>query len=69
MKNVKITSLSTIFFVLWSVLYILNDMKVLSLSLVNAVPMSLVIIPISLFMRPATVWKEKENNICLLYLI
>lgn len=44
MKNVKITSLSTIFFVLWSVLYILNDMKVLSLSLVNAVPMSLVII-------------------------
>ena len=44
MKNVKITSLSTVFFVLWSVLYILNDMKVLSLSLVNAVPMSLVII-------------------------
>ena len=44
MKNVKITSLSTVFFVLLSVLYILNDMKVLSLSLVNAVPMSLVII-------------------------
>ena len=44
MKNVKITSLSTVFFVLWSVLYSLNDMKVLSLSLVNAVPMSLVII-------------------------
>ena len=44
MKNVKITSLSTVFFVLWSVLYILNDMKVLSLSLVNAVPMLLVII-------------------------
>ncbi|WP_164682126.1 hypothetical protein [Streptococcus hyointestinalis] len=44
MKNVKVTSLSTIFFVLWSVLYILNDMKVLSLSLVNAIPMSLVII-------------------------
>lgn len=44
MKNVKITSLSTVFFVLWSVLYILNDMKVLSLSLVNAVPMSLIII-------------------------
>lgn len=44
MKNVKITSLSTIFFVLWSVLYILNDMKVLSLSLVNTVPLSLVII-------------------------
>ncbi|MCI6871057.1 MAG: hypothetical protein SPD91_01185 [Streptococcus hyointestinalis] len=44
MKNVKITSLSTVFFVLWSVLYILNDMKVLSLSLVNAVPISLVII-------------------------
>ena len=44
MKNVKITSLSTVFFVLWSVLYILNDMKVLSPSLVNAVPMSLVII-------------------------
>ena len=44
MKNVKITSLSTVFFVLWSVLYILNDMKVLSLSLVNAVTISLVII-------------------------
>ena len=44
MKNVKITSLSTVFFVLWSVLYILNDMKILSLSLVNAVPISLVII-------------------------
>ena len=44
MKNVKITSLSTVFFVLWSVLYILNDMKFLSLSLVNAVPISLVII-------------------------
>lgn len=44
MKNVKITGLSTVFFVLWSVLYILNDMKVLSLSLVNAIPMSLVII-------------------------
>ena len=44
MKNVKITSLSTVFFVLWSVLYILNDMKVLCLSLVNAVPISLVII-------------------------
>ena len=44
MKNVKITSLSTVFFVLWSVLHILNEMKVFSLSLVNAVPMSLVII-------------------------
>ena len=44
MKNVKITSLSTVFFVLWSVLYILNDMKVLSLSLVNSVPISLFII-------------------------
>lgn len=44
MKNVKITSLATVFFVLWSVLYILNDMKVLSLSLVNTIPMSLAII-------------------------